>query len=66
MNNDSFSQAYVDEAMEELEQTRKVKKMGSRSSNTAAYADARATTSSLTNEVKFYTLHMPPFILIVF
>lgn len=55
MENDAFSQAYIDEAIEELERTRKVKTMGSRSSNTAAYADARATTGSMTNEVSFFT-----------
>jgi hypothetical protein len=54
MENDAFSQTYIDEAIEELEQTRKVKTMGSRSSNTAAYADARATTGSMTNEVSFF------------
>ena len=54
MENEAFSQAYIDEAIKELEQSRKVKTMGSRSSNTAAYADARATTGSMTSEVSFF------------
>lgn len=53
MENDSFSQAYIDEALQDLEESRKVKTMGSRSSNTASYADARATASSLNDEVQF-------------
>ena len=58
MDNDAFSQAYIDEAIDELEQTRKVKTLGSRSSNTAAYADARATTGSLTDEVRFHAFSL--------
>jgi hypothetical protein len=57
MDNDSFSKAYIDEAIKELNQTQMVKTVGLRSSNTAAYADARATTGSLTNEASFYVFH---------
>ena len=53
MDNEAFSQAYIDEAIKELTDFRQIKTMGSRSSNTAAYADARATTASLTDEVQF-------------
>jgi hypothetical protein len=53
MDSDTFSKDYKTEALLELEEDRKVKAMGSRSSNTAAHADARATTSSLTDEVCF-------------
>lgn len=59
MENNAFSQDYIDEAIEELEDSRKVKTMGSRSSNTAAYADARATTGSMTREVSFFTFNPP-------
>ena len=52
MENNAFSQDYI-------EYSRKVKTMGSRSSNTAAYADARATTGSMTREVSFFTF-IPP------
>ena len=56
MDNEAFSQAYIDEAIKELTDFRQIKTMGSRSSNTATYADARATTASLTDEVQFKCL----------
>jgi hypothetical protein len=61
MDNEAFSQAYIDEAIKELTDFRQIKTMGSRSSNTAAYADARATTASLTDEVQCeYLLFITP------
>jgi len=51
MKNDAFSEAYKNEALQALEDSRGVWTMGSRSSNTAAYADARATAVSLADEV---------------
>jgi hypothetical protein len=56
INNDTYSQDIIDEAVEELEQSRKTKSMGARSSNTAAYADARSTTQSLSDEVGSQTI----------
>ena len=50
LENDAFSEAYRNEALQMLKDSRGVRTMGSRSSNTAAYADARATTASLTDE----------------
>ena len=52
MENDTFSEQYKAEALLELEDFRTIKTMGSRSSNTAANADARATTATVTNEVR--------------
>ena len=51
MEDDTFMEAYKNDAMQFLKESREVRTMGSRSSNTAAYADARATAASLTNEV---------------
>jgi hypothetical protein len=51
METDAYSEQYKGEALLELEEFRKNKTTGSRSSNMAAYADARATTASVTNEV---------------
>jgi len=51
MYNGTFSSTYTREAVQELEELREVKERGSRSGNTAADADARATTASITNEV---------------
>jgi hypothetical protein len=51
MENDAFSEAYKEEVLQTLKDSREVRTMGSRSSNTAAYADARATAISLTDEV---------------
>jgi hypothetical protein len=50
MKNDDFSEAYKNDALQMLKDSRGLRNMGSRSSNTAAYADARATTASLTDE----------------
>ena len=44
INNGTYSQTFIDKAVEELEGSQNVKVMGSRSSNTAVYADARLTT----------------------
>ena len=51
MEDDTFTEAYKNDAMQFLKESREVRTMGSRSSNTAAYADARATAASLTNKV---------------
>ena len=51
MDNDAFSKSHISEAMQMLKDSREVRTMGSRSSNTAAYADARATAASITDEV---------------
>jgi hypothetical protein len=51
MDNDTFTEAYKNDAMQILKESREVRTMGSRSSNTAAYADARAMAASLTDEV---------------
>jgi len=51
METDTFSKQYKVEALLELEDFRKNKTTGSRSSNMAAYADARVTTASVMNEV---------------
>ena len=58
---DKYTEDYKNEAVEMLKESREIKTMGSRSSNTAAYADARATASSLTDEVSrlfFYILKL--------
>ena len=51
MDTDALSEEYKGEALQELEEFRLNKTMGSRSSNMAAYADARATTAAVTQEV---------------
>ena len=51
MENDAFSEAYKEEVLQSLKDSREVRTMGSRSSNTAAYADARAMAVSLMDEV---------------
>ncbi|KIK04385.1 hypothetical protein K443DRAFT_130862 [Laccaria amethystina LaAM-08-1] len=58
MNSNMFSEDYKTEALLELEEDRKIKTMGLRSGNTAAHADARATTSSLTDEVLGLGIHI--------
>jgi len=50
MENDTFLETYRNEALQMLKDSQGVRTMGSRSSNTAAYADARVTTTSLTDE----------------
>jgi hypothetical protein len=54
MENDTFTEAYKNDAMQTLKDSREVRTMGSRSSNTAAYADARATAISLTDEASCF------------
>lgn len=54
MENDTFSEVYKTEALQTLQDSREVRTMGSRSSNTAAYADARSTGASLTDEVSSF------------
>jgi hypothetical protein len=54
MANDSFTEAYKNDALQTLKEARELRTMGSRSSNTAAYADARATAASLADEVRPY------------
>lgn len=51
MENDEFTEADKNDAVQSLKESREIKTMGSRSSNTAAYADARAAAASLTDEV---------------
>lgn len=56
MADDTFTEAYKKDAIQMLKDSRDNKTMGSRSSNTAAYADARATALSLTNEASTFIL----------
>ena len=51
MKNDAFSEAYKNKALQILEDSRGVRTMGYRSSNTEAYADARVMAVSLADEV---------------
>lgn len=51
IENDAYTEDYKNDAVQTLKESREIKTMGSRSSNTAAYADARSTASSLTDEV---------------
>lgn len=61
MENETFTEAYKKDAVETLKDSRENRTMGSRSSNTAAYADARAMAASFTEEAS-----SPPYYLHIF
>ena len=58
MENNTYTKDYKDDALETLKESREIKTMGSRSSNTAACSDARVTAASLADEVSHSIIYI--------
>ena len=58
MEINTYMKDYKDDALETLKETQEIKTMGSRSSNTAAYSDTRATAASLADEVSHSIIYI--------
>ena len=58
MENNTYMKDYKDNALEMLKESSEIKTMGSRSSNKAAYSDARATAASLADEVSHSIIYI--------
>ena len=58
MEINTYMKDYKDDALETLKETQEIKTMGSRSSNTVAYSDTRATVASLADEVSHSIIYI--------